>query len=181
MIAWIKGTVLRKGNNFLIVQSDNLGFKVFVSPAVLLKAGLSDQITLWTHEQHREDGREFYGFTTPEELEFFWKLITVSGVGPKLAMNIISFSNVAAAKKWIDEGNVAALSDVHGVGKKTAQKIVLDLKGKLADSDLQGDEAAEALVGLGYSRDEAKRALTGITAASAEERIRSALKALGKK
>ncbi len=180
MISWIKGAVLRKGDTWLIVQSDNLGFKVFVSPSICLSAKVGEGITLWAHEQIREDGRAFFGFAAPDELEFFWKLITVSGVGPKMAMNIVSSSNVTTVKKWIDDGNVAALSDIHGVGKKTAQKIILDLKGKLADADGGGDEAIDALVGLGYSREEAKRALTGV-AGSSEERIRAALKSLGKK
>jgi Holliday junction DNA helicase RuvA len=181
MIAWINGKVIRKGGTWLIVDVNGLGYRIFAAPNIILSANISDPITLWTHEQQREDGREYFGFVSPDELEFFWKLITVSGVGPKSALAIIGASNIGAVKKWIDEGNIAALSEIHGVGKKTAQKIVLELKGKLADADSGGDEAADALVGLGYSREEARAAVVGIDGATVEERVKAALKRLGRR
>ncbi len=181
MIAWLKGKVLRKGENWLIVDVAGLGYRVFAAPGVALAAKLGDEIALWTHEQQRDDGREFYGFATADELEFFWKLITVSGVGPKMGLTIVGASNLNAVKKWIDQGNIAALSEIHGVGKKTAQKIVLELKGKLAEADAGGDEAADALVGLGYSREEARSAVMGIEGATVEERVKAALKRLGRR
>jgi Holliday junction DNA helicase RuvA len=172
MISWINGSVIRKGENWLIIDVAGLGYRVFASPSIVLSAKLGEPLALWTHEQQRDDGREFYGFATPDELEFFWKLITVSGVGPKMGLTIVGASNLNAVKKWIDQGNIAALSEIHGVGKKTAQKIVLELKGKLADVDSGGDEAADALVGLGYSRDEARSAVSGIEGATVEERVK---------
>ena len=181
MISWINGTVIRKGENWLIVDVSGLGYRVFASPSIVLSAKLGEPLALWTHEQQRDDGREFYGFETPDELEFFWKLITVSGVGPKMGLTIVGASNLNAVKKWIDQGNIAALSEIHGVGKKTAQKIVLELKGKLAEADSGGDEAADALVGLGYSRDEARSAVSGIEGATVEERVKAALKRLGRR
>jgi len=181
MISWINGTVIRKGENWLIVDVSGLGYRVFASPSIVLSAKLGEPLALWTHEQQRDDGREFYGFATPDELEFFWKLITVSGVGPKMGLTIVGASNLNAVKKWIDQGNIAALSEIHGVGKKTAQKIVLELKGKLAEADSGGDEAADALVGLGYSRDEARSAVSGIEGATVEERVKAALKRLGRR
>jgi Holliday junction DNA helicase RuvA len=180
MIAWLKGNVIRKGGNWVIVDVNGSGYRVFASAGIVLSAKLGEPIALWTHEQQREDGREFYGFATPDELEFFWKLITVSGVGPKMGLTIVGASNLNAVKKWIDDGNVAALSEIHGVGKKTAQKIVLELKGKLAEAVAGGDEAADALVGLGYSREEARAAVEGIEG-SVEDRVRAALKRLGKR
>jgi Holliday junction DNA helicase RuvA len=98
-----------------------------------------------------------------------------------MGLTIVGASNLNAVKKWIDQGNIAALSEVHGVGKKTAQKIVLELKGKLADADSGGDEAADALIGLGYSREEARSAVTGIEGATVEERVKAALKRLGRR
>ena len=115
----------------MIVDVNGLGYLVFASAGIILSARVGEPITLWTHEQQREDGREYYGFATPDELEFFWKLITVSGVGPKMGLTIVGASNLKAVSKWIDDGNISALSEIHGVGKKTAQKIVLELKGKL--------------------------------------------------
>ena len=181
MIAWIKGNVLRKGENWLIVETAGLGYRIFASPSIVLSAKLGEPIKLWTHEQQREDGREFYGFATADELEFFWKIITVSGVGPKMGLTIVGASNLNAVKKWIDQGNIAALSEIHGVGKKTAQKIVLELKGKLADVDAGGDEVTDALVGLGYSREEARSAVMGIEGATVEDRVKAALKRLGRR
>lgn len=181
MIAWLKGNVIRKGGAWLIVEVNGLGYRVFAGPGIILSAKVGEPLALWTHEQQREDGREYYGFATADELEFFWKLITVSGVGPKSGLAIIGASNIAAVKKWIDEGNVAALSEIHGVGKKTAQKIVLELKGKLADAEAGSDEAMDALVGLGYSRDEARNAVVGIEGATVEERVKAALKRLGRR
>ena len=181
MIAWLKGNVIRKGGNWLIVDVNGLGYRVFAGTGIVLSAKVGEPIALWTHEQQREDGREYYGFATPDELEFFWKLITVSGVGPKMGLTIVGASNLNAVTKWIDQGNIAALSEIHGVGKKTAQKIVLELKGKLADEGSGGDEAADALVGLGYSRDEARGALEGIEGATMEERVKGALKRLGRR
>lgn len=181
MIAWIKGNVIRKGGTWIIVDINDLGYRIFAAPSIILSAKINESIALWTHEQQREDGREYFGFASPDELEFFWKLITVSGVGPKSALAIIGASNISAVKKWIDDGNIAALSEIHGVGKKTAQKIVLELKGKLADADAGGDEAADALVGLGYSRDEARGALEGVVGNSVEDRVRGALKRLGRR
>jgi Holliday junction DNA helicase RuvA len=182
MIAWISGKIIRKGENWLIVAANGLGYRIMAAPGVVLAAKLGEPIALWTHEQQREDGREFYGFAAPEELEFFWKLIMVSGVGPRTALAIVGASKVETIKKWIDEGNIAALSDLHGVGKKTAQKIVLELKGKLAEAGAGAgsDEAADALIGLGYSREEARSAVDGLEGTT-EERVRAALKRLGKR
>jgi holliday junction DNA helicase RuvA len=180
MISWISGKVIRKGGSWLIVETGGLGYRVFAGPSVILSAKIGEPLSLWTHEQQREDGREFYGFATAEELELFWRLITVSGVGPKMGLAIVGASNAAAVKKWIDDGNVAALSEIHGVGKKTAQKIVLELKGKLAETEAGGDEAVDALAGLGYSREEARRALGGIEGTT-EDRVRGALKMLGRR
>ncbi len=180
MIAKISGQVLRKGENWLIIEVQGLGYRVFASASVVLSAKIGEPVALWTHEQQREDGREFFGFPVPEELEFFWRLITVSGVGPKMGLAIVGATNVNAVKKWIDEGNVAALSEIRGVGRKTAQKIVLELKGKLAEAGAD-DEAADALVGLGYTREEARAAMKGVAGATTEERLRAALKNLGRK
>jgi len=180
MIAYLNGTVLRKGGNWLIVGVENLGFKVFAAPGVVLSAKVGGPIALWTHEQVREDSREFFGFASPEELELFWKLITVSGVGPKVALALVGSSNAATVRKWVDEANVAALAEIRGVGQKTAQKIVLELKGKLTEAP-GSDEAAEALIALGYSREEARGALAGVSGTSAEERVKAALRALGKR
>ena len=118
MIAWINGNVIRRGGNWLIVDVHGLGYRVYASASIVLSAKLGEPLTLWTHEQQREDGCEYFGFATPEELEFFWKLITVSGVGPKMGLTIVGASNLNMVTKWIDQGNIAAdswKSQFHGV------------------------------------------------------------------
>jgi Holliday junction DNA helicase RuvA len=180
MIAYLKGKIIRKGGNWVILENQNIGYKIYLGESGAFAAKVGEPAEYWTHEQIREDGREIFGFNAPEDLELFWKIITVSGVGPKTGLMIVGAAKSGIVKKWIDDGDVAALSSIHGVGKKTAQKIILELKGKLIDAGGGGDEAADALVGLGYSRDEARSAVMGIEGI-VEERVRAALKRLGRR
>ena len=181
MISYIKGTIIRKGGNWVILENQGIGYKIYLGESAVFAAKLNEPAAYWTHEQVREDGREIFGFNTPDELELFWEIITVSGVGPKTGLMIIGAAKAEVVKKWIDNGDVAALSSIHGVGKKTAQKMILELKGKLMEAGAGSDEATDALVGLGYSRDEAREALVGIEGDSMEERVKAALKRLGRR
>jgi Holliday junction DNA helicase RuvA len=180
MISYVKGKVIRKGGNWIILENGGLGYKINLGESAALKAKVGEPAEYWTHEQVREDGREFFGFASPDDLELFWRIITVSGVGPKTGLTIVGAAKSDLVKKWIDDGDVAALSSVHGVGKKTAQKIILELKGNLTEAGSGSDEAADALVGLGYSRDEARAAVSGIEGTT-EERVKAALKRLGRR
>jgi len=181
MISYIKGNVIRKGANWIILVNNGLGYKINLGASEALASKVGAPAEYWTHEQVREDGREFFGFSSPEELDLFWKIITVSGIGPKTALTIVGAADFNLVKKWIDEGDVAALSSAHGVGKKTAQKIILELKGKLADAEGGSDDAADALIGLGYSREEARQAVAGIEGETIEDRVKAALKRLGRR
>lgn len=181
MMAYIQGSVLSHGVGFVIVQNNGIGYKVTVPESIAHE--IQDPASLYLHEAQREDGRELFGFLSLEQLELFWKLIAVSGVGPKSGQKIVFSDTVERVKAKIMAGDLAALTDVPGIGKKTAQKIILELKGVLVEEPgmgaLDGD-AIEALVGLGYSRRDAEAALLGIEEGDTEARIRAALKRLSR-
>ncbi len=184
MISYLKGKIIYKGENFVILEVGSVGYQIFVSKEFLTKQKISNVIELFTHEYLREDSRELYGFGKISELEFFWQLLDVSGVGPKLAHRIISTYRLEKLQKAIADGDLAILSSISGVGKKTAQKIILELKGKLTEgkSTQDEDEIVEALVRLGYRKQEAQEAVRkiGEDKKNAEEKIKAALKILGK-
>jgi Holliday junction DNA helicase RuvA len=185
MISYLKGKIIYKNENFIILESNGIGFQIFVPEPCLLKCKIGEIKEFFTHEYLREDSRELYGFATAEELEFFWQLLGVSGVGPKLAHRVISAYKLDKIKKAIADGDLAILSTISGVGKKTAQKIILELKGKLVlgKSPAVGDsEIIDALVRLGYSKSEAQDAIgkIGENVEGVENKIKAALKNLGK-
>jgi Holliday junction DNA helicase RuvA len=167
----------------VIVEAAGVGYKVFVP-----RQPESDDVLLHTHHVVREDGQFLFGFATRDELALFEMLTSVNGVGPKAALALLSVSRPADVAAAIAAGDSAALARAPGVGKKTAERLIVDLRGKVArvsDGALPGgppveDEAAAALIALGYSASEAASALRGLPragAASTEERVRSALRA----
>lgn len=169
------------GAGFVIVDCHDVGYKV-VLPEDAANA-VSGAVTFFTHEVQREDQRELFGFESMEALEFFWKLTNVSGVGPRSGQKIVYSGSVSRVKENIMKGNVAFLTAIPGVGTKTAQKIILELKGALAEApgavSVDAD-ALEALLGLGYPRKQAEDVLAMIDAESSEERVRKALKMMGR-
>lgn len=182
MIAKVSGTVIHHGVGFVIVDAGSLGYKV-VLPEDAAHAA-SGEVTFFTHEAIREDQRELFGFLTVDALELFWRLTSVSGVGPRSGQKIVFAGPVARVKDNIMKGNVAFLTDVPGIGTKTAQKIILELKGALAEEPEKSSvdpDALEALAGLGYPRKQAEDVLAMIDAASSEERVTKALRLLGKR
>lgn len=189
MMAYIQGRILYHGVGYVIVENggstgsppSGLGYKVTIPESAAHE--IQNPATLYLHEAQRDDGRELFGFASMTQLELFWKLIAVSGVGPKSAQKIVYSDAVDQVKAKIMAGNLAALMDVPGVGKKTAQKIILELKGVLVEEPgVMGldRDAVEALVGLGYSRRDAEAALSGIEEGDTETRIRVALKRLSR-
>lgn len=181
MIITLAGTVTHKADTFAVVEVQGVGYQVNMHKAAVaaLKAGA--EVRLWTHEYLREDARELFGFASQPEHRLFLKLLAISGVGPKMAMNILSLGSVKDIEATIERADVDRLTDVQGVGRKTAQKIVLELKGKLA-LDVSGDEeVVVALVNLGYAKERARDAVSVAPAnGSVEDRLRAALKALAK-
>ena len=180
-MAYLQGSVLSHGVGYIIVENNGIGYKITIPESIAHE--VQGTATLYLHEAQRDDGRELFGFASMAQLELFWKLIAVSGVGSKSAQKIVYSDAVDKVKMKIMAGDLAALTDVPGIGKKTAQKIILELKGVLVEepgmSALDGD-AIEALVGLGYSRRDAEAALSGIEEGDTEARIRLALKRLSR-
>ncbi len=187
MIGALAGTVRHKDLNTLIVDVSGVGYKVSVPTDVALEATLSQPILLWTHLSVRENALDLFGFTEKETLELFQLLITISGIGPKTALGILNVASPATLRQAVATGDTSYLTRVSGIGKKNAEKIVLELKDKLkvssedapVDARSEGD-ALEALVSLGYSERDAREALKKVSkdTKSASDRVRSALKVL---
>ncbi|MBI5369975.1 Holliday junction branch migration protein RuvA [Candidatus Uhrbacteria bacterium] len=181
MIVSLKGVVTYHGVGFVIIENAGVGYRVIV-PEDQAHA-LAGEVFLYTHEVVREDSRELFGFLSVEALELFWKLTSVSGVGPKSAQKIVFAAPVDRVKERVMASDISFLTNVPGIGKKTAQKIILELKGALAQEPevpACDPDAVDALVGLGYTKRQAEQVLIGLPEQTTEERIRSALKVLGR-
>ncbi|MFA5840957.1 MAG: Holliday junction branch migration protein RuvA [Candidatus Paceibacterota bacterium] len=188
MIGSIKGKIILKTDKFLIVETGGVGYKISASPDTLSKVKkVGDEIMLSIHTRVREDALDLYGFLDREELEFFEMLINVSGIGPRSALAILGIASIETLKKAIGTGDVSYLTKISGIGKKTAEKIVIELRDKIGEdkgeSSLKEElDALEALKSLGYSQNEAREALKKCSPdATMNTRIREALKILSTK
>ncbi len=184
MIVFLRGKIIIKDLNFLIVETGGVGYRVFFSPVKLAALGDVREIELFIHEHIRDDARELYGFLSLAELKLFWKLTSVSGVGPKSGQNILGLGSPEEVENAIEKSDVAFLTRVSGVGKKIAERIILELRGKLVSSAFANEvdeEVVGALMSLGYSRAQANEAMQKVAKeGNAEERIKAALKELGR-
>lgn len=188
MIGSIKGKIILKTDKFLIVETGGVGYKISVSPDTLAKAKkASEEISLWTHLHVREDALDLYGFMDIKELKLFEMLIGVSGIGPKSALAILGIASIETLKKAVGTGDISYLTKISGIGKKTAEKIVLELRDKIGEekSNISLDaelDALEALKSLGYSQNEAREALKKVSPDSnTNAKIKEALKVLSGK
>jgi holliday junction DNA helicase RuvA len=189
MIGSVSGSIKLKTDKYLIVEAGGIGYKISVSPDTLSRAGKAgDRISLWTHIYVREDALELYGFPERPELEFFEMLLGVSGIGPRSALSVLSVASPGVLRKAIGAGDTAYLTKVSGIGRKTAEKIMLELRDKIGAAEggaesLQGElDALEALRSLGYRESEAREALKKVGGETDTGRkIKEALKVLGGK
>lgn len=190
MIAKIKGTIEYIRDSYVVVNTNNIGYKVFVTPYVLGKIAGNQEVNFFIHTYVREDILALYGFLTLEELEMFELLISISGIGPKAAMGILSIADAKTIRTAILNEDPSVLTKVSGVGKKTAERVILELKNKISGlSDLEKNEvmadsdALEALTSMGYSVSESREALklVPVDIKDVGERVKLALKNLGKK
>lgn len=191
MLAFVKGAVAYKDAESAIIEVGGVGYELAMSVHAL--AGLpacGNVAQVWTYLHVKEDVIALFGFASPQEKDLFVKLIAVSGIGPKMALSALSTFKPADLVACIASGDVAAVSTIPGVGKKTAQRMILELQGVLKTSDtitanLSGEDAAQmrdaatALESMGFTADEVARALKGCTATSTSAIIRHALKHLG--
>lgn len=191
MIYFIDGIVEYKKEKFAVINASGIGYKIFASGDTLSKMPeVGERVKVYTHQHVREDAVELYGFLSQTELIFFESLIAISGVGPKMALSILAISPVKMLASAIVAGDFTFLTRVSGVGRKTAEKIVIEMKDRIQKLGIEfeemqaGDnEVLEALESLGYSVREAQNALRNIPKdiTGVENRIKEALKVLGRK
>jgi len=187
MIGYLKGTIKNKTAKTLILEINGVGYTIFTTQVVREQSKVGQGLELYIYTNVREDALELYGLPTIEEIEFFKKLIGISGVGPKSALGIFEVAALNEIKKAISRGDASLLTKVSGIGKKTAELIIVKLKdkdldiGSILETGSHGD-AIDALVGLGYSAADAREILTSLPPdLPLEEKVKAALKKLGKK
>lgn len=193
MFYYIKGTLVKLGNDYAAIDCGGVCYKLWISGSTYSAVAplFGKTAMLYTYMNVREDVMELYGFATEEELGLFKLLIGVNGVGPKAAGSILTAMTVAKLTAAINAGDAKAISRAQGIGLKTAQKVILELNGKISafgdgDEDYEvstvaDGDALDALMVLGYRRDEATAALKGLPAAMPlEEKISEALKRLSR-
>ncbi len=183
------------GNGAILLDANGGGYEVRVPPADIIDAELreGDPLELFIHTAVRDDAIDLYGFPTREELSFFKLLMSVSGIGPKTALSILTVADVPSLKRAVAAGDATVLTKVYGIGKKSAERIIVELKDKLAKEQvLSGDvtdgvhisaetDVLEALEALGYSAAESRRALKAVPRDTTDvrQKLAAALKELG--
>ena len=202
MIAFVKGEIAAIYEDCVIIDTGNLGYEIKVSTGTInLLPGIGQEIRLYTYTYVREDIFQLYGFLTRDDMDIFKQLITVSGIGPKGGLAVLSVMSADDLRFAIISADAKAIAKAPGIGKRTAERIILDLKGKVSlddtliarDSETYGNigsnaletsaknEAIEALVALGYGATEAMKAVKQVTATddmNTETILKAALKHL---
>jgi len=191
MVYSVQGTIALKNGNTVVIEAGGLGIKLFASEGTIKALpAVGGSAKLFSHLYVREDIFDLYGFATSEELSFFELLISVSGVGPKSALSILNVAALNELSAAIKEGRPDLLTRASGIGRKTAERVIVELRGRVQSAKsglvvekMETDaDLVEALVSLGYRRDEARVALGKVDAkiSGTEERLKAALKILGK-
>ena len=186
MIGHLEGTVRKIGAGHIIVSAGGVGYKVALTHLTLAEMRTGKTASLWTHIAVRENALDLYGFKDEAELRVFELLLTVSGIGPRSALAVLDVADVETLRSAISQGNAIYLTKVSGIGKKNAEKIVLELKDKLVgisadmSQTMSGDvDALLALQSLGYPEREAREALKKVSdVKDAGEKVKKALKIL---
>ncbi|MGQ9674440.1 MAG: Holliday junction branch migration protein RuvA [Chloroflexota bacterium] len=194
MIAGLRGVLEARTAEYALVGVGGLTFKVYAPTSTLAELGsVGEQVKLHTHLYAREDNLSLYGFVSEAELKTFELLLTVSGIGPRGALNILSAAPLETLCSAVASGDAAMLTRIPGIGRKTAERLIVELRGKIDTTGLAvgagratvgDDEVTTALVNLGYSIGEAQaavRSLPAVTGLSLEERIVLALRHFGEK
>lgn len=187
MIAYLSGKILQKGQGFVVLQTGSIGYQVFVNAGLQADLQIGQEVELYIHHHISETTQDLYGFKNFSELEFFKLLISISGVGPKSAIGVLAMASVEEIKESIAAGDPSLLNKVSGIGVKTAERIVLELKSKIdylaplerGTVSASSDEI-DALIALGYSLQQAREALRQVDSSVTDsgERIRMALRNL---
>ena len=186
MIGSLRGRVTHIGPDFVLVEAGGVGYRVHVPPRLLGGVTAGSEVRLLTHHLVREDQQALFGFRDPEELGFFELLLTVTGIGPRLALAIVGAHAVTRLQLAILTDDLDVLTSVSGVGRKNAQRIVLELKEKIRSAGASAAASADsdvvaALQALGYSAQEARDAAHAVAGTDGlEARIRAALQELAR-
>jgi Holliday junction DNA helicase RuvA len=205
MISYLKGRILQVGAETAIIEVNGVGYEAYLSGGAFRKVTVGEVAEIYTHLQVKEDGITLFGFANPKEKELFLKIITVSGVGPKMGISILASLSADDFAQAVATADVKRLSAVKGLGKKTAEKIVLELHGKISAAEVMSasadpftqaletganasasggklslldEEAVSALMGLGFTRSESAQAVKRAHeqgAVTVEDIIRKAL------
>ncbi len=202
MIAYLKGKILHIGVETAIIEVQGVGYEAYLSGSAFRKIAVGETAELFTHLQVKEDGVTLFGFSSPQEKDLFLKIITVSGIGPKMAISILTGLTADEFAHAIATADVKRLSAVKGLGKKTAEKMILELNGKISAAEVMSasadpftqalenanamparlssleEEAVSALTGLGFTRTESTQAVKRARengAENVEDIIRKAL------
>ncbi len=196
MIGYLKGKILSLSQDTALIETGGVGYEVLCSASVMSDLMGKDEGEVYTYLQVREDGISLFGFSSPAEKNMFMKLVSVSGVGPKMGIAVLSGMDINSLAVAIASSDVKKLSTVKGLGKKTAERIILELREKVTASEapapskggapvLPADDGEEdavvALMSLGFTRAESSRAIERAKSAGAstiEEIIREALKTM---
>lgn len=191
MIAQLTGVLAEKSHDQIVLDVNGVGYGVFVTGEDSGQLSNGDRIKLHIYEHIREQSHDLFGFVAVDTKKLFEQLLGVNGVGPKMALSILSVGSSSEVRVAIASGDLKRIQQANGVGKRVAERVVVDLKDKVglqgvdlgdagmltAAANVPHDEAAEGLLALGYSAEDAARALSGVPAdLSTEERIKQALR-----
>lgn len=190
MIGYLSGTIISSNEKAIILDVQGVGYKVFVSPHIIQQGVIGTTLSLWIYTAVREDTLDLFGFESQSIQELFELLINVSGIGPKSALGILGIADIGSLVHAIKNENVSYLTQVSGIGKKTAEKIVLELKDKiehlaLSQSYVEADhitDVVDALLAMGYNERVIREAirLINIDDADTSRIIREALQVIAK-
>lgn len=188
MISHLSGTVLHLDPTYVTIDVSGVGYKVSATGLTIAGFRVGEKTDLWTHLAVRETALDLYGFISKQDLSFFELLITISGIGPKTALGILNVATIETIRNAVFSENAGNLIKISGISKKTAEKIVLELRGKLdgalseSEEGYQDDsDTLEALTALGYSQRDVRDALKDVPKdiTGTSERVKYALKQLG--
>ena len=190
MISYISGNLEEKSEKYLVLDVSGIGYKIFASQETLKKVGESgEKVKIFCHLYVREDKIELYGAYSEEEIQFFEMFLGVAGIGPKAALNILSLGSIAEIQKAIKDYDINFLKKAGGLGEKRAEKLILELKGKLdfpesknIEEKIDNKDITRALINLGYSKIEIAEAIKKMSgeATTLEDQTKEILKILAK-
>ena len=193
MISYLKGVILFKNKDSIILLVGGVGYQIFVGPHFLSSLKKGQEAVLFTYLKVREDDISLFGFPEKADLNFFWQLISISGVGPKSALHLLDSVGLQETRSAIIQKRADILTKAPGLGKKTAERIIVELRSKIIDEEdsdnfveevsPEDNDVARALEGLGYNKREINEALRMLPpqVEGVDNKIKEALKILGKK